>query len=261
VEENTTAEERSGTITFISATGGLIATLDVTQLAGSGITLSDTQQAVSFDFQTRDVTLSTDLLQSWVWDSDSDWLTAPTQPTTQTGTQIFTYQVEQNSTGAARTGNIIFKTISGDITTTLTVTQFGDAAFSLGLSADQQALSYEGQSNEVKVISNTDWTWESNADWINSAELLNQNGIQDFTYSTLENTTGEARTGSITFKTTEGDVTAILTVTQLGRSIEELVLNSIERSVGASSGQFYEVTVLSNTAWSWTSSTEGTADD
>ena len=145
------------------------------------LTLSSSQQASSFEAQSREVIVSTDLAQSWVWDSDSDWLTS-SEATTQTGTQVFVYNVTANSTGTARTGTIIFQTISGGISVSLEVTQFGDAAFSLTLSTDSQALSFEPQSNDVTVISNTDWTWESNADWINSAELLNQSGPlpQDF---------------------------------------------------------------------------------
>ena len=140
------------------------------------LTLSSSQQASSFEAQSREVIVSTDLAQSWVWDSDSDWLTS-SEATTQTGTQVFVYNVTANSTGTARTGTIIFQTISGGISVSLEVTQFGDAAFSLTLSTDNQALSFVPQSNDVTVISNTDWTWESNADWINSAELLNQSGI------------------------------------------------------------------------------------
>ena len=72
------------------------------------LNLSSTQQASSFVAQSRDVIVSTDLNQSWVWDSDSDWLTS-TEANTQTGNQIFTYNVTANSTGAARTGTIIFR--------------------------------------------------------------------------------------------------------------------------------------------------------
>ena len=113
---------------------------------------------------------------------------------TQTGTQIFTYQVASNSTGAARTGRIFFQTISGGLAVELEVTQFGDGAFNLTLTTDSQTLPYTANDlsnptdyNEVGVISNTDWTWETDADWINSdedlvlrAELINGQDHEDF---------------------------------------------------------------------------------
>ena len=48
-----------------------------------------------------------------------------------------------------------------------------------------------------------------------------------------ENITGAARTGTITFKTAEGDVTAVLNVTQLSTTNETLSLEFSEITLGA----------------------------
>ena len=85
------------------------------------------------------------------------------------------------------------------------------------------------QENAVDVISNTAWSWETDADWIDSDEDLTQNEdglspVSEFTYSVTENTTGSARTGRITFVTAEGNVSSVLEVTQLSSTLDTLTL-------------------------------------
>ena len=78
VSANDTGAQRSGTLTFTSATGGLIATLDVTQLSvpGSSLSLSETALVTDFNGKTNlsvDVTSDT----TWVWQSsDPTWLSS-----------------------------------------------------------------------------------------------------------------------------------------------------------------------------------------
>ena len=161
-----------------------------------------------------------------------------------------------NSTGSARTGTIIFRTISGGLSVSLEVTQFGDAAFSLTLSTDTQAVSYVAQENAVDVISNTAWSWETDADWIDSDEDLTQNEdglspVSEFTYSVTENTTGSARTGRITFVTAEGNVSSVLEVTQLSSTLDTLTLESNEINLESATDSD-SVVVRSNTSWNWT---------
>ena len=265
VEENATTEERSGTITFTSATGGLIATLDVTQLAGSGLTLSlaDTQQANSPAAQTRTVNVFSNT--DWAWVSDSEWLTAGTELIDQDGDQTFTYEVDENQTGATRTGTLTFATATGGITTTLEVTQLGGSVdgFFITLSDTQQATGAQADVRSFEVFSNTDWTWsvenESEAGFITSGEALSQNGDQNFTYQVAEFTGAEnantARTGVIVFRSLSGELIATLTVTQ-GTRFGNYIILADSTQASSFSAQDVTVDVFSNTDWRWESDSD-----
>ena len=67
-----------------------------------------------------------------------------------------------------------------------------------------------------------DWVWASDVTWLTDAEPgedEQQTGEQEFTYNVEENTTGETRTGSITFFTTTGNISASIEVTQLAEQV------------------------------------------
>ena len=55
VAANDTGAARTGTITFTSATGGLVATLEITQLSVSGSTLSLSESALVDRLQCQDL--------------------------------------------------------------------------------------------------------------------------------------------------------------------------------------------------------------
>ena len=266
VSENTTTEERSGTITFTSATGGLIATLDVTQLAGSGLTLSlaDTQQANSPAAQTRTVNVFSNT--DWAWVSDSEWLTADTELIDQDGDQTFTYEVDENQTGATRTGTLTFATATGGITTTLEVTQLGGSVdgFFITLSDTQQATGAQADVRSFEVFSNTDWTWSVEGgngvtSWLTSGEELSQNGDQTFTYQVAERTDADtdsiARTADIVFRSLSGELIATLTVTQ-GTRFGNYIILADSTQASSFSAQDVTVDVFSNTDWRWESDSD-----
>ena len=122
---NNTTEDRIGTITFFTTSGGISKTLTVTQLRGDGLflSLSNNQQANSSLAQPRsfEVFSNTD----WTWESsDPDWL-ASTDGLTQNGDQTFNYEVSENATGETRVGTLTFTSTVGGIIAVMEVTQFG----------------------------------------------------------------------------------------------------------------------------------------
>ena len=107
----------------------------------------------------------------------------------------------------------------------------------------------------MDVISNTAWSWETDADWIDSDEDLTQNEdglspVSEFTYSVTENTTGSARTGRITFVTAEGNVSSVLEVTQLSSTLDTLTLEFTEIEVEQRADSLSR-RVNSNTDWNY----------
>ena len=152
----------------------------------------------------------------------------------------------------ARTGVIVFRSLSGELIATLTVTQGTRFGNYIILADSTQASSFSAQDVTVDVFSNTDWRWESDSDWLTSAEDLDQNGDQLFTYQLSVNDTGAARTGNLTFTTAAGDITAVLEVTQLSGSIFTLSLSDTQQA-NPFDALTRDVEVISNTSVLWES--------
>ena len=63
----------------------------------------------------------------------------------------------------------------------------------------------DDMTDTVNVISNTDWSWSSDSDWLTSTEEINQNGTNAvFGFDVVANPENSARTGKITFTTDDG---------------------------------------------------------
>ena len=194
LEENDSGDTRAGTFTFTSLKDAQkIARLEVIQLAEAPVSLPDEVQSSDNAEQTRDIEVVTDTPdRNWVWaSSDSDWLTSD-EDATLTGTQTFTYKLAANNTGASREALLTFRPaegVEGD-KRELKVIQFGAASVTLDLTDTDQATSFEasiknpgteGKAHpEITVISNTDWTWESDSPWLKGVdEAFEQTGDSD----------------------------------------------------------------------------------
>ena len=128
VTANDTGAERTGTLTFTSTTGGLTATLQITQFVdpSSSLSLSSTELFTDFSAKT-DLNFNVLADTDWVWSSDSLWLTDDNGESQGTGVpsgaaQPFDYAITLNTTGATRVGTITFETADGT-EATFTVTQ------------------------------------------------------------------------------------------------------------------------------------------
>ena len=262
VSANDTGAQRSGTLTFTSATGGLIATLDVTQLSVSGSSLSISETLQTFSYQATTRTVEVISSTEWTWRSSVDWLTSTVPPTktgSLIGTDAFEYKVAENTHEGPREGELVFTTTNGDIEVRLKVIQLGNSGSFLALEDSNHVNSYVGQERTVQVFSNTDWLWEVQADaaWLTPVgESLQQSGDQAFTYKVEENTTGATRTATITFTATISDqgniITETLTVTQLSGSASILTLSETELTT-SSAGKGLNVEVFSNSDWTYVS--------
>ena len=271
VKANDSNLQRSGTLTFTSKVGTETATVVINQLPGGEpggrfLILTDSQQATDFNAKdTLQVTLETNT--QWTWESNESWLSS-TELTTQDGdNKIFVYQVAENSSGATRTGQLTFRSTSGGIVQTLEVTQTGNAVDEqfLSLSASTVALGQEEGSRSITISSNTVWSWMSSTDgtadnWLTSAEQPTQdfgpNNLisPEFKYNVTENTTGEDRTGTLSFtylNESSVEVTTTLVVTQEG----SLALSDTVQTVtSAQQIRTIEVFAAEKLSWVWASS-------
>jgi hypothetical protein len=240
-----------------------------TPLSAQNIPVSLANEVQSSDNaeQTRDIEVVTDTdSRNWVWSSNSgDWLTSDADATL-TGTQTFTYKLAANNTGASREATLTFdpaEGVDGD-RRVLKVIQFGAASVTLDLTDTAQATSFEASGvlekphRQVSVLSNTQWTWESDSSWLFGVdELLEQSEDSDFTYGVAANTTGETREGILTFRSKSGGLVQELKVTQTadGSGIDTLELDASTFTLDQAGVEldpfapFFSVS--SNTAWSW----------
>ena len=87
---------------------------------------------------------------------------------------FFLFSVTANTSATPRVGIITFETASGEVITTLTVSQEGTV---LNLSESEITLGQEADSfTRISVTSDTEWTWTDDASWITSTEGSPQNG-------------------------------------------------------------------------------------
>ena len=268
MSQNGTGEARTGTLTFRTTAGGLIATLEVTQLGTFQPFVVAEEPIVFADEEGQALELKIRSNTSWTWvSSDPSWLTSG-ESLTQTGNRDgsrsslatgnvilpeFSIFAEPNITGEERSATITFTTLSGGVAATVEVIQGGE----LRLSQTQQATDFNAGSRTVEVFAGTatTWLWASNADWLTSTEGLTQTGSDTFTYDFSPNESGVARIGILTFTTADGGITRTLEVTQLSGSTLELDL-SVTEQVVISTANAYDVDVESNTEWTWSSSVD-----
>jgi len=102
-----------------------------------------------------------------------------------------------------------------------------------------------GGSQSVAVISNTEWTVSSNADWCTCSPKSGAAGNSTVSISAAGNYTGADRSAEVTF--TAGSVSKKCTVSQAGDNIT-LSISANEISIPADGGA-QNVTVTSNVGW------------
>ena len=164
------------------------------------------------------VTSNTD----WTVSKDAEWINISPLSGSGNGTVTVTYEENQNT--YQRLGTITIT--GGGITRTMTVSQ--DAhPFVLDISEENISVGYGSGNTTFAVTSNTDWTVNKDAEWINVSP---SNGSGDGTVAVTyeENPNTVQRSGTITV--TGGGITRTVTVTQDAQPFV-LILTSSELNV------------------------------
>ena len=148
-----------------------------------------------------------------------DWLTLNSNIS-----GLHTFTADANTSGDARTATIIVS--AGDLSSTTTVTQEG---LSLDLSSTNVSVAAAGESFNISVTSDIDYSVEINDDW-----LTWDSADDDVLFFTAEaNFSGSSRTGTITVTT--GDISTDVTVLQAGLSLS---VSPTIKVVAAAGGSF-----------------------
>lgn len=130
------------------------------------------------------------------------------------GTSNLTATVTAN-TGDARTGNIVLKSKAGATTYSIAVTQAG---VSSNISVDTSTLNVDYLTHPVtvSVTSVGPWLLSQRDTWITPNVFAGANGTTAVTLTIADNTSNDARTGTITFRNDQTEEIAVVTVNQTG---------------------------------------------
>lgn len=163
------------------------------------------------------------------------------------GTSNLTATVAAN-TGNLRTGNIVLKSLAGSTTYTIAVTQAG---ISGNILADTPTFNVDYLTHPItfNLTSLGNWSAQEHDPWITPSVLVGWSGTTAVTLTIADNTSNDARTGTIRFYDHIAQEFATVTVNQGGppRSI----LMSPLRITGPKAGGnvTHEVIVISQHSW------------
>ena len=255
--EQTAAVGRMATIT-VKTTGGLMRTVSVTQAAAvESLTLSDASLDFTAAGETKPVTIMSNA--EWTATSDMPWLMID-GTAMGTGDGIINVVATEQAAAVGRTATITVT--AGALTRTVSVTQAA-AVEALTLSDASLDFAAAGETKQLTITSNAEWTATSTATWL----TLPTGGTEDEVINVVaaEQTAAVDRMATITVKTT-GSLMRTVSVTQAA-AVESLTLSDASLDFTAA-GETKQLTITSNAEWTvmstatWlTLPTEGTGDE
>lgn len=163
------------------------------------------------------------------------------------GTSNLTATVAAN-TGEPRTGNIVLKSKAGSTTYSVAVTQAGISG-NISVDTPTIAAGYVNLPVSINVISVGAWSVSQRDAWITPSVTTGPNGTTAVTLTIADNTSNDARTGTITFRDDQTEDIAVVTVNQGG--LPQSILMSPLRITGPKAGGnvIKEVIVISQHSW------------
>ena len=251
-KENTGAE-RKADVVFKTNAGDV--TLKVTQKGAAStpsgkFTLDPTQLTLDVWGNGQQVTLSCDKEYRFINYEKPDWLLASGGSVDNKKSQQFYIYAKEN-TGAERTGEITIKTTEGNVK--LKVTQRAASSTpSATLTLDPMALTMKYHRNEAEVtLACSDKAFSINQVVIDQLEWLSATGgsgleKRHFIRITAQENPGAKRSGTVTFKTTEGEATLHVTQEAKSTAPPTLTLTPTTLTFAASGGASQSVAVKSS---------------
>lgn len=162
------------------------------------------------------------------------------------GTQ-YIYGTIAPNTGRARSGNIVLKSKAGSATYNITVMQAGVSG-NISVDTPTIAAGYVNLPVSINVISVGAWLIFQKDSWITPNLFAGANGTTAVTLTIADNTSNDARTGTITFRNDATGEVAVVTVNQGGAptSISVTPTKVTGPKAGADSAP---VTCVSSNSW------------
>lgn len=203
--ENMRAESRTATINIDVAGLGLN-TVTINQAAAEGhLAILPSLSEVPSQAGRVDLQVSANI--NWVATVDAPWVTIPTNGT---GDLVMSANYTENQETQTRSA-IIYLNANGMQQQTASIIQAAAEAF-INVATQQLEITAPAGTQNVILMSNTDWSASSSQDWLTVTPSGTGNGNLALTYS--ENTLTNDRTAIVSIKT-GNEVKATVNVTQL----------------------------------------------
>lgn len=177
----------------------------------------------------------------WSAVSDQTWLSISGNPKGVSGKVTLKFNLEANEDYDDRTAKITVtagdESTDGTVTKEFTIIQKQKNALTAGKTSFEN-LEYGGDTVEVEVLHNVDYTIKINDDWITAVEEPATKALVStkLKFAIAENTTTSPRTGSIEFAS--GDLKETIQISQKGGLADDFKTASVEIGYMA---QFYGV--------------------
>lgn len=243
-----TGEPRTGNIVLKSLVGSTTYTIPITQQKAS-ISLSPA------DIQVRNVVATAELITVITANTDweivpghAGWITPTYVSSGGAGTHNMYFNIQAN-TGAKRTAYITFRSkVNTSVTAILSVYQAG-ATGNISVDTPTIAAGYINLPVVVNVNSFGNWSAQEHDPWITPSVLEGWGGTTAVTLTIADNTSNDARTGTIRFYDHIAREFVTVTVNQGG--LPQTILMNPLRVTGAAAGgnATKEVIVISQHSW------------
>lgn len=185
---------------------------------------------------------------AWKVQSTPAWMSVGS-PTGNAGTSNLTATIAAN-TGKARTGNIVLKSLAGPTTYTIPIRQAG-VTDNITATPSTIAAGYVHLPVTVAVTSFGTWSISQRDPWITPSQYAGPNGTINVTLTIGDNTTTDARTGTITFYDQDTQQIAVVTVNQEGKPTS-IHIGPTKVTAPKTSGTFRQVICGSINGWAVT---------
>lgn len=243
-----TGEARTGNIVLKSLAGSATYTIPITQQKASiSLNPADIQvrNVVATGLKLTDVTANTD----WeIVPGHAGWITPTYVSSGGAGTHNMYFNIQAN-TGAKRTAYITFRSkVNTSVTAILSVYQAG-ATGNISVDTPTIAAGYTNLPVVVNVTSFGNWSAQEHDPWITPSVLEGGGGTTAVTLTIADNTSNDARTGTIRFYDHIAREFATVTVNQGG--LPQTIILGPLRITGPKAGGNVteEVIVISQHSW------------
>lgn len=199
IATNEDSEKREGTIVFSDGTQTEI--VHVYQAGGDIILLTQNEYYADAAGENITVELKSNC-EYEVEMPDVDWV-HETQTRGMSSHTLY-YTIDANESYDSREAKIVYRNKTKETADTLTITQAQKDA--IVLNQKEYNVGVMGETIEVKVASNTEYSISVDKDWITQIENTSTKGLTEnkYYFQITQNTSDQARTGNITFSNEKG---------------------------------------------------------
>ena len=257
IAKNTSYDSRTGSITIKQKNGILTKTITVYQSQKDAIILSKKKEDISSNSQTLEVELKTNVdFEVIIPAAAKNWVSYT--PTRGLRTETLQLNIAKNEDYEARTTEIYVKDKATSLRDTLTINQEANLGFSV--SPDKFDLSNDANTIEVDVAANFEFDVIISDDWISKIDTRSLPSSK-LSFRIAENRSYDSRTGSITIRQKDGQLTKTIIIYQsqedaiiLTNKTENLSFNSQTLEVELNTNVDFEV-IIPEASKSWVSFT------